>query len=124
VGVDSLAIAILEGASAGNISSDSSLAPDGVEPSLQYFSPSQQAPQSAIYLFVPGLNGVLESGSTSTVLLFGSEYGPTQGFGIIEGGGLGQTIDQLPTPMPEPITILLLGMGGAAVMITQKRQVC
>jgi hypothetical protein len=121
VGVDSLSIAILEGAGVGNIGSDSSLTPDGVEPSLQYFSPSPQAPQSAIYLFVPSLNGLVESGCSSAVLLFGSDNAPAEGFGIIEGGSIGKIVEGLPTPLPEPVTIFLLGIGGAVITLTQKR---
>jgi len=122
VGVDVLSIAILEGATVGDIGWDSSGVVDEVEPSFGYFSPDPQSAQSAIFLFLPSLNGVVESGRDSVVLLFSSDFAPTEGFGMIEGGSIGGMVERLPTPLPEPVTISLLGVGGALVTLIQKKR--
>lgn len=122
VSIDFFSIGILEGAVVGDIDSDTYQVTDGVVPSYAYFSPDQQTAESAIYLFLPFLNGLVESGQNSVILLFSSDNDPTEGFGIIEGGSIGEMIDGLPTPLPEPATIFLLGIGGALLTLTRKKR--
>jgi hypothetical protein len=61
-------------------------------------------PASVGYGFFLGPIGV---GQHSEVLLFSSDYTPTDGHGIVAGGAFGE----LPTPIPEPTTIGLLITG-------------
>jgi hypothetical protein len=123
VGVDSFSVGILEGAGVVGIGSDDFEVVDCIEPFHEYFSPDAQTAQSAIYLFLPETNGLVGSGQYSFNLLFSSDIGPTaDGFGMVAGGSIGKAIEGLPTPVPEPATIFLLGVGGAAVTLSRKRR--
>jgi len=124
VSIDLFAVGILEGATVIDIAFDSSVSGGDVEP-YSYFSPDQPTAQSAVYLFVPFADGVLESGQQSVVLLFSSNNEPAQlkdGFASIAGGGIGGTVKNLPTPIPEPTTIILLGGSWAMIAITRRRR--
>lgn len=126
VSIDSFSVGILENAHVGTISYDDYQVSDGVAPYYQYFSPSSQSAQSAIWLFLPdilpfqGSEGLVGSGQHSDILLFSSNNGPTNGFGILEGGSIGE-ISAMPTPVPEPATIALLVMGGVMTLARKRR---
>jgi hypothetical protein len=119
VSIDSFSVGILEEAIVSDIGWEAAQGGE-VEPSFAYFSPDAQTPQSAMYLFLPQLAGVIGIGESSTILLFSSDRDPEMGFGVIEGGSIAETVD-LPTPVPEPATIFLLGAGGALVTLLRKR---
>jgi len=122
VSINSFSVAILQGAEVGNINWDDYEASDGIEPFFEYFSPSPQSPQSAEFLFIAGTTGLVESGLHSVNLLFSSNYGPTEGFAVMTGGGIGGPIETVPTPVPEPATLVLLAAGGL-IIFTQKKAV-
>jgi hypothetical protein len=121
VSIDSFSVAMFDGVDGGLIGFDVTGSPTGIEPSFNYFSPDAGSPQSAVFLFLPHQGGVIEDGYESVTLLFSSDDAPTAGFGIIEGGGIGTMVDGIATPLPEPTTILLLGMGGAAVTMMRRK---
>ena len=50
------------------------------------------------------------AGGTSQILLFTSPHGPSLQPGSIQGGGLGAS-QPLPSPVPEPSTVALMGLG-------------
>lgn len=122
VSIDSFSVGILTEAIVSDIGWDTAQAGD-VAPSFAYFSPDAQTPQSAMYLFLPQpqFAGVIGIGESSRILLFSSDRLPEEGFGIIEGGSIGGTVEGLPTPVPEPTTIFLLGAGGAVVTLLRRR---
>jgi hypothetical protein len=122
VGVESFSVAIESGREVGGIGWDDPETSGGVVPSFEYFSPSPEAAENAKFLFFPQIGGLVESGQQSVLLLFGSDSAPTLGFGLIEGGSVGGIIEDLATPLPEPATIILLGLGGTLVALTRKRQ--
>lgn len=121
VSIDSFSIAILDEAVVTDIGWVTADGGGEVEPSFAYFSPDEQSPQSAIYLFMPQLAGVVGAGQNSTILLFSSDSLPQPGFGIVEGGSIGESVQGLPTPVPEPTTIFLIGAAAALMALTRKR---
>ena len=93
----------------------------GVEPSFSFFSPDQTNPDSADFLFMPKptFSGLIAPSENSAILYFISNNAPTEGFGHVEGAGIGGNVASLPTPVPEPATIALMSLG-LAVLIRKK----
>ena len=114
--VDSFLVGLLKDVLVANVGSDTN-APygqtGGIMPSTQFI-----LSQSVLYLF-QGQD--VDSGEHSVVLLFSSEFMPIMGSGLISGGVLGGTAVALPTPVPEPITVVLLGMGALMALHRKKR---
>jgi hypothetical protein len=62
-------------------------------------------------------------GGRSTTLLFTSPYGPTWKSGALANGGLPTPgSGSLPSPMPEPASMALLGMGGLMMLVARVRR--
>jgi hypothetical protein len=65
----------------------------------------------------------LDIGEVSALLWYLSDYEPSWGAGTLVGTPVGQifaTAD-LPTPVPEPVTLLLLGTGGLLAVFRKRR---
>jgi hypothetical protein len=104
--------------SAGNASFDILFGePGGIPPTDQSVEPQSLV----LYLFLSATGQSVGSGDHSAVLLFSSESGPTMGFGSISGGVLGSTAVELPTPIPEPATLVLL-LAGSLIALKRKRR--
>ncbi len=131
VDIDSFSIGILDNATVGALGYDNYEVSDGIRPAHAYFSPNTSSAQSAIFLFTPSSvlsgNGQIEDGDESYNLFFTSPYAPREkdteypGYGVIQGGSMGGMVSGLATPLPEPATILLLGVGGALVTMMRNR---
>jgi len=115
VAIDSFSLSILEDAAVGDIGWDDFGVVGGIEPSHAYFSPDAATAQSAIYLFLPFMGGLIGADEYSVIMLFTSDNEPTESFGILEGGSIGTMVNGLPTPVPEPATVLLLGIGALSL---------
>lgn len=120
VSIDSFSVGILDEAIVNDIGWEAAVGGE-VNPSFAYFSPNAQEAQSAMYLFLPQFAGVIGIGESSTILLFSSDWVPQEGYGIIEGGSIGGTVEGMPTPVPEPATMFLVGAGGLLAILTRKR---
>jgi len=59
-------------------------------------------------------------GANSWILLFTSPHGPTFQPGSVQGGGLSNT-QSLPSPVPEPSTLMLLAIGASAWILFRRR---
>jgi len=68
--------------------------------------------ESVLNLFF-GPAGPITKGKQSALLLFSSPMQPMQGFGTVSGGFTGGEIVSLAAPIPEPMTLTLLALGGA-----------
>ncbi len=75
----------------------------GINPAM-----SSKLPESVIYLY---LTDNISSGERSTTLLFTSSYAPEWGYGYVAGGYAGGAIVELPSPVPEPASFLMIITG-------------
>jgi hypothetical protein len=119
IGLSFFSVVILDGASAFDADYDESLS-NVVLPDLWAVvgSPAQS---------VDGLFGSpIYSDGTSTVLWFVSDYEPTSGKGTLFGTASGvphSATGDLLTPIPEPATIVLLGICGWLTLIRKRQRV-
>ncbi len=67
---------------------------------------------SVLYVFSTGIDGNTNP-PRSTVMVFSSDDGPTNGFGVISSGFFAGQVDGIPSPVPEPATMALLISGAA-----------
>jgi hypothetical protein len=80
----------------------------GVDPNSWGFEP-----ETAGWSFDPTLN----VGQVSKVLIFTSPYGPEWDRGAVSGGGLGVSDDDsMPSPVPDPGTVVLVAVGAALAL--------
>ena len=64
------------------------------------------------------VTGLLASAQFHSKSIFTSNYAPQDGTAFISGGTIGGEAP-VPTPIPEPVSVLLLGIGG--LVIARKR---
>ena len=122
VGLSFFSVGILDGANAFDADYDESLS--GVAIPAQWEVVGSPA-QSVDGLFSSPIysDGPL---TTSAVLWFVSDYAPTSGKGTLFGTASGtpeHTTGDLLTPIPEPATIVLLGIGGLLTIIRKRQPV-
>jgi len=72
---------------------------------------------SAVWDFTAANVGL---GANSDILLFTSPHPPTMQSASVGGGGLA-TSHNLPSPIPEPTTLILLGIGALALVMFRRR---
>ena len=113
VGLTAVSVGLAAGSAAGNIGDDPSVvpgmpgAPGGIAPDIVAIGTS-----SARWGF--GWIGGLEVGANqhSTVLVFTSPNGPKYEPATMMNGGLPTPIGVVPSPIPEPVTVVLISLGG------------
>lgn len=118
VDVAFFSIGLEEGSGAANAGDDASAgapgAAGGQSPSLSLVSGT-----SVYWLFDPQI----DPGEWSTTLLFTSPASPTWKSGAVADGGLPTPGDGLlPSPLPEPATLSLMGVGLAFAVYTRVRR--
>jgi hypothetical protein len=69
---------------------------------------------TALWEYIPTVLNV-HTGAYSEVLLFTSPYGPEWDNASVSGGFGLQDMESLPSPAPEPMTVLLIGLGVGAL---------
>jgi len=96
---------------------DYDLEGDWVEPDVWAVSASGQSVDALFN------TNALDIGEVSALLWYLSDYEPTWGAGTLVGTPVGQVFAtaDLPTPIPEPATLLLFGAGGLIAVIRKRR---
>ena len=116
--VSSFSVGLDSAADPDDIGSDAgSGTAGGTAPSASAFSGSP--PTSAVWYF---FNDTIDPpGEYSEVLIFTSPNGPQWAPATVMDSGLSD-IQNLPSPIPEPATLALMGLGGAFALIRRRRK--
>jgi hypothetical protein len=116
VNIDYFSVGLYPGVTVGNLAYDPAhpVAVSGGKNPLAEFLLSQ----TVLYLFPVS---PITPNSHSSVLLFTSEEAPTMAFGVVSGGYTGGAVVSLPTPIPEPATLLLFMLATPALVNKGRR---
>ncbi|HET6441581.1 MAG TPA: PEP-CTERM sorting domain-containing protein [Phycisphaerae bacterium] len=119
--VSSFSVGLDPTANASNLGSDagSGTMPVGTAPTTSAFSGSPAT--SAVWYFSSNTIDPPPTNEYSTVLLFTSPYGPKWAPASLLDSGLSDRQD-LPSPMPEPATAMLLLVGVAASLFARRHR--
>jgi len=99
------------------VSNVAGLDPPGLPPHLSRFVPGGATePKHSVVWNYDTVSGLLNPGSHSDILFFASPYGPHMVLSSI-GGGLSSGDSQaLPSPVPEPTTVVLSVIAAACLL--------
>jgi len=89
----------------------------GAAPSSTKFNPGGAPFTSAGFSYTGAL---LAPGATSHILIFTSPFGPELDYASLIGGI--SKSERLPSPVPEPATIVLLGLGALALLAARRNK--
>lgn len=117
VNIDYFSVGLYPGITVGNLTYDAAhpfAVSGGINPSFEFLS------QTAFYFFSISPSPITPN-SHSSVLLFTSDKAPMMGSGVVSGGYTGGAVISLPTPIPEPATLLLFTLAAPAIVNKVRR---
>jgi len=104
---------------------------DGDEPVSGPYAIPGTGDQSPSAMDFPGTSakwdfgGLLTTGMTSEILLYSSPWGPERDWGTISAGIASGLSNEIPSPVPEPGTTVLLGLAVAVLsLFAKRRRIC
>ena len=115
VELSQLSVGRLSGSTVNNVGHDSTY---GTLSASQVPTLMLETSSSVVWNF---LSSLINPGEFSDVLLFTSPNSWSTGPGSVQNGGLSQTTT-LPTPVPEPATMLILSLGSMAMVGMRRRR--
>lgn len=106
-------VSLLEGSPLGDINRHYYLIA-GINPFYEAFGAGNSC---AEFYFLADQIG---SGENSNLLIFSSDASYTNSYASVMGGGLSAMVEDIAAPVPEPASLLFLGIGSAALLVRRK----